>query len=111
LHVCNAADLVTALVLVALRCRTPVGALAVLKTQDAAISSNSRPKMQTRTDLTWIDIKVDDLPSWRDCTPQVPWGTPCCGSARRRCSSRDPSSSHWRTCAMRPEYGRIAPSI
>jgi hypothetical protein len=44
LHVRHVADLVTVLALVAQWCRAPVDALAVLKTQDATLQSDSTPK-------------------------------------------------------------------
>jgi hypothetical protein len=43
-------------------------------------------------DLTWEHIKIEDIPDRKGCISQVPWGTPGCGSAYQRCSSREPSS-------------------
>jgi hypothetical protein len=109
LHVRHVTDLVAALVLIAQWCQAPIDALVVLK-QDADIPSKPTPKMCTRTDLTQINIKVEDSLGRRGGTPLVPWGTLCCGSARRRCSSCEPSSTPWRPCTMRPELGPISPS-
>jgi hypothetical protein len=58
--------------------RCPRGA----KIQDVEIQSEPTPKTHTCTDLTRINIMVDDSPGLRGCTLPVPWGTPCCGSAR-----------------------------
>jgi hypothetical protein len=69
-----------------------------------------RTKTCTHTDPNWKNIKVEDSPGRRGCTPQVPWGSLCCRSARRRCSSREPSSSPWIPCAVRPGLGQFAPS-
>jgi hypothetical protein len=44
LYVRSVVDLVTVPVLIAQWCRAPVDALAVLKTQDVAIQSDSTPK-------------------------------------------------------------------
>jgi hypothetical protein len=65
-----------------------------------------RPKYQQKKnfkDLTWEHSKVEDIPYRKGCTSQVPWGTPDCGSAHRRCSSHEPPSLPWRPCVARSE--------
>jgi hypothetical protein len=54
--------------------------------------------------------EVEDLLGRQGCISRAPWGTPCCGSAHQRCSSRGLSSPPWRPCAVRLGSGQTAPN-
>jgi hypothetical protein len=65
LHVRHVADLVVVLILVAQWCWAPVDALAMLKNK----MQTFHQKTCTRTNLSWINIKVEDSPGRRAVHP------------------------------------------
>jgi hypothetical protein len=69
-----------------------------------------KTRMYTHKNLDRKNNKIENSPGRRGYTPLVRWGTPCCGSARRRCSSPEPSSPPWRPCTWQHGLGRTVPS-